>query len=176
MPKVILPISGATQSTATSCWATCGRLVSNYYGGKRTPYQTDDAFGKAVNLSTSSYQDTQAALNAPPIKCYSGQDNAANIPKLSEIADSIGKKQPLAVCVSAKPVTFPNNVKNGHYILIVGVDTDNALIYVMDPDPLVQAAVLPMAYSSTQYNIGHGIANQYWGATYYTENGTPSTK
>ena len=171
MAKKILNIKHENQHSETSCWACCGRLINNYYSSKnkkRTVYKTDEDFGKAVGIDINKYQDIQKALENSKIKCYDGQDDKANIPTLQEIKDAIDKDEALAVCVSAKPVKFPNNVKDAHYILIVGIDEPNKLIYIMDPDPRVKD-VVPLAYNSTEYNIGHGIPKQYWGVTYYTK-------
>ncbi|MGI2908356.1 C39 family peptidase [Tolypothrix sp. VBCCA 56010] len=173
MAKKLLDIRQTDQLKKTSCWAACGRVINNFFAltnKKRKTFDSDIDFGNAVGMNIDKYENIEQALVHEDIKCYGGQDDTGNIPTFQEIKESIDGNEPIAVCVSVKEVKYPENVKDGHYILIVGYDDDGKKIYIMDPDPRVNN-VVPIPYSPNVYEIGFDIPKQYWGVTYYTEDG-----
>ncbi|HKQ77861.1 MAG TPA: papain-like cysteine protease family protein [Blastocatellia bacterium] len=169
MPKTELTgfPSGASykQAGTYSCWAAAARAIINYYAKSeicKSDQELVDAWnrkmGTKYDLSVS--QSASAALLDLGFKCPA--DGSA-IPTADEIEAEMGRGIPLLANVGTTPL--PSKVKrdvkykDGHWVVIVGINGSKTKIDVFDP---ADGNIKEVDYDAVTYQIG-----QYWENTSY---------
>lgn len=176
MPRHLLDIENHNQKNENSCWACCTRAVNNFFKeknkkDKRQVFAGDDLLATTVNLDVGIMQNIQKALEHKDIKCFGGQDDSANLPTFDEIVESLRDNgEPLIVCVTPAKMRYDQDIEAkdlGHYVLIVGAETDGAKkLVIMDPADSVDST-FEIDFHAEQYAAPYGT--RYWACTYYTE-------
>lgn len=164
----------ATQAAPNSCWACAGREIVNWYiaQGKAGAYRasqfdSDQKFADeyAAAAKNPAYKDIDIQRSAADALAYLGFGNNTDsrpIPLPDEIRDEIGDKKPLlAIIGSTNPRGKPNlAAKEGHWLVIVGINDDGSQIEVFDP---AEGKVVAVAYGATY------TAGSYWQNTSYVD-------
>lgn len=172
--------NGDTQDDFNSCWAACGRSISNYFvnAGKIklkifiSDQEFAHAWAKATNSARGSdrwhisiQQSAAAALGdlGMPNYIYS-----TPFPTVDEIKEDISDGKPVLAIIGAnKPKNNKPNAgaKNGHWVCIVGIDDNGQNIAVYDPQ---NGKINKVAFDADKYN---GYLNMYWQNSSYFDLG-----
>lgn len=164
----------ATQAASNACWACAGREIVNWYIGKgkagsyqASQFATDQQFADqyAAAASKPAYSDINVQRSAADALACLGFDNNTDgspIPTADEIRIELQDQKPLlAIIGSTNPRGTPNlKAKQGHWLVIVGINDDGSQIEVFDP---AEGKVVTVAYGTT-YTSGW-----YWQNTSYVD-------
>ncbi|QWP78602.1 hypothetical protein J5226_09490 [Lysobacter sp. K5869] len=164
----------ATQAVSNSCWACAGREIVNWYIGQgeagsyqASQFDSDQKFADqyATAAKDPAYKDIDVQRSAADALAYLGFDNNTDsrpIPEPDEIRVELRSKKPmLAIIGSTNPGKKPNlDAKEGHWLVIVGINDDGSRIEVFDP---ALGKVVTVAYGAT-YTSG-----SYWQNTSYVD-------
>lgn len=160
-----LEIRGIQQAYENSCWAACIRMVLAY---DKLIVTNDDTLARKCGVNPNQCQDAATMMSICNI--YDSTDDEAIVPRLDEIVAEINKGRPIIQCVSEKRVQPGASSSEGHYILIIGYDTDRNQIIIIDPADGVERNCDYQA--STIFLPAYGD-NRYFAQPYYTQKGKP---
>ncbi len=156
------------QPKSNDCWLACAAMIANYYhpglnatveGIRRNHHIKPGVDGSAPKLLITINGGLWCSENIP-VENYA-------IPTFEEIAEEIIKqKKPLLCLVSTERRTTKLNdpnaagrasrdltATNGHWIVLVGVDTDTRELLVADPaeEDKQQVKYDPLRYTASLY-------------------------
>ena len=157
------------QKTGDSCWAACGSALSKYFvdsEGKGTVRDQDaiaNGIGADIN-KTASMEDVLAYIG-----CYRTAGDVevddANLPDRQEIATELQAGRPIVVGINRAGLKNPktDQLKDGHYMIIIGVNDSNGDLYIMDPSQGNLQYSVQFNYSKNGYN------DMRFAKTFYTQ-------
>jgi|GEM_PF-4945309 len=161
----ILNVQQVKQKHENSCWAACIRMVLSYDGLIIT---NDDTLAAKCGVQPNQCQDAAAMMT----KCniFDSTDDEALVPTLQEIKAEIDKGRPIIQCVNETEVLPGGSSVGGHYILIVGYDTDKKQLVIIDP---ADGQLHYCDYSAKTIHLKAYGKALYYAQPYYTQKGKP---
>ncbi|MEQ1587801.1 MAG: C39 family peptidase [Cyclobacteriaceae bacterium] len=167
MPRVLLYNgAGYLQQFPNSCWACCTRFVNNYYVSQGAHGQnifSDSALAAMLHMQPNAQTDIHDVLTQ--CHMHDGQDSEY-IPQFSEITAEIDAGRMICVCVNPTRHGYlcDTPMVGGHYVVIIGYDTNQNQICVMDP---ANGSIAWQSFQQTSYIPPVGGA-QFWCGTVFT--------
>lgn len=161
----VLGISGKKQAYEKSCWAACIRMVLAY---DKLIVTSDDTLATKCGVNVNECQD--AAVMMTICNIYDSTDDEAIVPSFDEIVEEIDKGRPIIQCVSEHRVLPGASTTDGHYILIIGYDSENNKIVIVDP---ADGEIQYCNYQETKIHLTAYGGERYFAQPYYTKKGKP---
>lgn len=161
--KSIANGAGYKQQFPNSCWAACARYMWNaYIGNPLQQINSDVDLAHVVGLHVDSEADIRDVLRT--LNIYGGNDSE-HVPTFDEIVAEIDSDTML--CVNVGPVRHGYRDRTpmvgGHYLVIVGYNTNGSLLQVMDP---ATGHTQWVVYNAHTYQNEDGHISYYCGTAY----------
>ena len=150
-------LSATKQVTANCCWAACGSALSKYFAAQgygKAYEQTDIADGIGTDITEqASIEDVLVFLG-----CYEKvadvEVDEQNLPDTEEISKELKSGRPLVAGINQRGLRHPKTMelRNAHYMIIIGVDDENGKLWIMDPSQGNLQKSTRDSYSQNSYN------------------------
>lgn len=168
MPRKTLPHlnQGYVQQTPNSCWAACTRYSWNYFKSRiGHPFNSDKALADYLGMDENGEANLDSVLQEMGLWQAGDTDY---IPSFDNIVSAIDNGEMICACVYSqrRSARINESVTGGHYVVIIGYDTDQFMIQVMNPD---DGSIEWQLFDHLKYQWPDGHFD-YWCGTSYTGN------
>jgi hypothetical protein len=157
-----LAVTAFKQQHENSCWAACIRMVLYY---DKLFITSDDSLANRLGVVANKCQNIQPLME----KCgmYDSTDDEDVKPPFDTIVEEIGKGRPIIQCMSTSKVKPGASSADGHYVLIIGAESDGTL-HIIDPSTGTETKA---SYANDAVAIGGSV--MFYAQPYYTQKARP---